>query len=84
MTVCVNGELFDNLRFGNDIDLLEYSCERLQRSLNSVAMAAEQMGLKINRAKTKVMVFSEKHQTGTIRLEEEEIEWVEQFVYSEA
>jgi sorting nexin-29 len=81
--VCVNGELFDNLRFADDIDLLEHNCERLQRSLNSVAVAAEQMGLRINRAKTKVMVFSDKHPTGMIRLEEEEaeIEWVEQFVY---
>ena len=70
--VRVNGELFDNLRFADDIDLLEYSCERLQRSLNSVTMAAVQ---------TKVMVFSEKHLTGAIRLEKEEIEWVEQFVY---
>ena len=79
--VCVNGELFDNLRFADDIDLLEHNCERLQRSLNSVAAAAEQMGLRINRAKTKVMVFSDKHPTGMLRLEEEEIEWVEQFVY---
>ncbi len=79
--VCVNGERFDNLRFADDIDLLEYSCERLQQSLNSVATAAEQMGLKVNRAKTKVMVFSEKHLTGMRRLEEEEIEWVKQFVY---
>jgi hypothetical protein len=31
--------------------------------------------------KTKVMVFSEKHRTGMIRSEEQEIEWVEQFVY---
>ena len=57
--VNISGELIDNLRFADDIDLLEERSEDLQESLNGVAAAAEPMGLRLNIAKTKVMIFGE-------------------------
>mgnify|MGYP003525025346 CR=1 FL=1 len=39
--VNISGELIDNLRFADDIDLLEERSEDLQESLNGVAAAAE-------------------------------------------
>jgi hypothetical protein len=79
--VCISGEFFDNLRFADDIDLMELDLEKLQRSLNSVSEAASTMGLRINIAKTKVMISGNQQMTGTLKLEHEEIESVDQFIY---
>ena len=62
-TESISGEFFDNLRFADDIDLMELDLEKLQRSLNSVSEAASTMGLRINIAKTKVMISGDQQMT---------------------
>ena len=71
--VNISGELIDNLRFADDIDLLEERSEDLQESLNGVAAAAEPMGLRLNIAKTKVMVFGEEQMTERVAIGNTEI-----------
>ena len=75
------GELIDNLRFADDIDLLEERSEDLQESLNGVAAAAEPMGLRLNIAKTKVMVFGEEQMTERVAIGNTEIDCVKEFEY---
>ena len=79
--VNISGELIDNLRFADDIDLLEERSEDLQESLNGVAAAAEPMGLRLNIAKTKVMVFGEEQMTERVAIGNTEIDCVKEFEY---
>ncbi len=74
--VKISGELVDNSRFADDIDLLEEGCEALRESLNGVAAAAEPMGLKLNIAKTKLMVFGEEQITEHVTIGNTEIDCV--------
>src|SRR6218665_2219189 len=57
--VSVQGERINNLRFADDIDLLQYSHEKLQENVHELNIAAQRAGLKINVDKTKAMVFGE-------------------------
>ena len=55
--ISVQGEKINNLRFADDIDLIEEDEERLSGSVNKLNEDAERVGLKINIEKTKTMVF---------------------------
>ena len=79
--ISVQGERINNLRFADDIDLLENDCEKLQRNVNELNTAAQRAGLKINVDKTKTMVFDTKQIEREIKVREEVIENVKVFVY---
>jgi len=55
--VSVHGLRVNNLRFADDIDLLETNMDTLQENLELLKGDAEKVGLKINIGKTKTMVF---------------------------
>ena len=55
--ISINGVKIDNLRFADDIDLLEESPQELQRALQLLSNEGRKTGLVINREKTKTMVF---------------------------
>ena len=79
--VSVQGEQINNLRFADDIDLLEYSCERLQESVGGLNKDAQRAGLRINVDKTKTMVFGRDTIDKEIKVQDQTIENVTQFVY---
>jgi|SRR6218665_1349781 len=79
--VSVQGERINNLRFADDIDLLEYSHEKLQENVCELNIAAQRAGLKINEDKTKAMVFGEETTDMEIKVQDEAIENVKEFVY---
>jgi len=53
----IHGRPIDNLRFADDIDLIQKSCDSLQIEMNNLYEAGRRAGLKVNIAKTKIMVF---------------------------
>src|SRR5207245_9735570 len=55
--ISVQGEMINNLRFADDIDLLEESCVALQNSVKLLREAGIDAGLRINIEKTKTMIF---------------------------
>src|SRR6218665_2312086 len=79
--VSVQGERINNLRFADDIDLLDYSHEKLQENVHELNIAAQRAGLKINVDKTKAMVFGEETTDMEIKVQDEVIEDVKEFVY---
>ena len=44
--VSIHGRLIDNLRFADDIDLIEKSCNSLQQEMDSLCEAGRKVGLK--------------------------------------
>src|SRR6218665_2963696 len=79
--VSVQGECINNLRFADDIDLLEYSHEKLQENVCELNIAAQRAGLKINVDKTKEMVFGAETTYMEIKVQDEVVENVKGFVY---
>jgi len=61
--------------------LLENSCERLQENVCTLNTSAQRAGLKINVDKTKTMVFGKKTIDREIKVQDEVIENVTEFVY---
>jgi len=55
--ISVHGHKINNLKFANDIDLLEEDRDELQENLKQLNEAGEASGLKINIRKTMKMVF---------------------------
>src|SRR5437870_12447075 len=58
--ISVQGEVINNLRFSDDIDLVEESCVALQNSVKLPSEAGIDAGLRINIEKTKTMIFGSK------------------------
>ena len=54
---CIQGEQISNLRFADDIVLIEDTPEELQTLVNRVYKSSSDYGLKINIAKTEVQVI---------------------------
>jgi hypothetical protein len=79
--VSVNGTLINNLRFADDIDLIETALKILQENLSTVKTEGEKAGLRINIGKTKSMVFGESSLAQPLKVENNEIENVSEFVY---
>ena len=52
--------MINNLRFADDIDLLEESCVVLQNSVKLLSEAGIDAGLRINIEKTKTMILERK------------------------
>src|SRR6218665_1488373 len=69
------------LRFADDIDLLEHNHEKLQENVHELNIAAQRAGIKINVNKTKAMVIGEETTDMEIKVQDEVIEDVKEFVY---
>lgn len=79
--ISVQGERISNLKFADDIDLLEETFDGLRESLEVLHTQSRRMGLRINKAKTKVMVFGKEMVEEQMHVDGQEIEVVEEFVY---
>ena len=71
----------NNLRFADDIDLLDEDISSLRRQIEQTKDAAEQAGLFLNTDKTKIMIFGERNLDDTIQVVGKTIENVERFEY---
>ena len=80
-SVTMNGRAVDNLKFADDIDLIEDSWESLQVKTDRLNEAAKKAGLRMNVNKTKTMVFGQKQSEGKIMVDGSALENVEQFEY---
>src|SRR6218665_3028602 len=80
--VKIQGRKINNLRFADDIDLIEENRERLQESLTQLMKAGEKTGLEINISKTKTMVNGRKDvEEEQLSVKDKKIENVTQFIY---
>ena len=79
--VRISGEIINNLRFADDIDLLAENEDELQELTTRVHESSKRFGLKINAEKTKTMTIGKKKEKIIIRLGGEELEQVKEFVY---
>jgi len=79
--VSVNGLRVNNLRFADDIDLLETNRDTLQENLELLKGDAEKAGLKINIGKTKTMVFGKESLANKVEIDGMQIDNVNEFVY---
>ena len=76
----IDGEYLNNLRFADDIELATEKNEDLQNMLSDLNKESNKVGLKMNKGKTKVM-FNDKANKGTIRIDEEALEEVNEYIY---
>ena len=76
----IQGRKIKDLRFADDIDLLAENEEDLQKLTTELHESGKSYGLMINKGKTKVMVMG-KDTRADIRIDGENIEQVDQFVY---
>ena len=58
--ISISGTKINNLRFADDIDLIDEDEERLEDMLNTLNEEGKRYGLTMNFDKTKTMVFGEK------------------------
>ena len=75
--VKIDGEFFTNLRFADDIFVCTETPHELQQMLQELSDGSRRMGLKINIAKTKVMVVD----NTPINVNNVQIEIVQGYVY---
>jgi len=79
--ISVHGHKINNLKFADDIDLLEEDRDEMQENLKRLNEAGKASGLKINIQKTTTMVFGqeniieEKECNATDHGEETQIIW---------
>jgi hypothetical protein len=77
----IGGIVINNLRFADDIDLIDEDASSLQRLVEQTKTAAEQSGLMLNTNKTKTMVFGDRNIESSIHVAGNTIENVEKFEY---
>ena len=77
----IGGILINNLRFADDIDLIDEEVSSLQQQIELTKTAAEQAGLILNTNKTKTMVFGDRNIETSIQVAGQTIENVEKFEY---
>ena len=77
----ISGILINNLRFADDIDLIDEDASSLQRQIELTKAAAEQAGLILNINKTKTMVFGDRNIDSSMQVAGNTIENVEKFEY---
>jgi hypothetical protein len=78
--LCINGERLNNLRFADDIVLIANDPANLQIMLNELALVSQEVGLKMNLSKTKVM-FNEFTNKTHITIEGTTLETVDEYIY---
>jgi len=79
--ISIQGEMINNLRFADDIDLIEEDFDVLQESIHTLNEAGNRYGLKIHVEKTKTMVFGSEQIGRNIVIGDRQIENVKEFVY---
>ena len=79
--ISIHGTLVNNLIFADDIDLIEENIQVIQENVETLRREGEAVGLKINNNKTKTMTFGKRESTATIKVNDEILENVEEFVY---
>ena len=77
----ISGILINNLRFADDIDLIDEDVSSLQRQTELTKTAAEQAVLILNINKTKTMVFGDRNIDNSTQIGGNTIENVENFEY---
>jgi hypothetical protein len=77
----ISGILTNNLRFADDIDLIDEDISSLQRQIELTKTAADQAGLVLNINKTKTMVFGDRNIDNTILVAGNTVENVDIFEY---
>ncbi|KAI5743429.1 hypothetical protein M8J77_018082 [Diaphorina citri] len=76
----INGRRLNNLRFADDIVLLATNTLELQSLTQDLAIAAKEIGLKMNISKTKIM-YNEWCTAGYVSVDNKNLEQVEEYVY---
>ena len=80
--ISVGGKNLNNVRYADDTVLVADSMEKLQRLVERVNAAGEEMGLRINRKKTECMVMSKRNAPDcNISIGNESIKQVDKFKY---
>jgi len=79
--ISVQGHKINNLKFADDIDLLEEDTDELQENLKQLNEAGEASGLKINIQKTMTMVFGQGNIIEELMINSTRIENVTEIVY---
>ncbi|CAF3364939.1 unnamed protein product [Rotaria socialis] len=77
----ISRTLVNNLRFADDIDVLEEDCELLHQQTEQIRVAAEEAALIMNTKKTKTLVFGDRNIEKHVQIAETTRENVEQFEY---
>ena len=77
----IGGTFISNLRFVDDIDLIDEDVSSLQRQIELTKTAAEQAELILNINKTKTMVFGGRNIDNTIQVAGHIIKNVDKFEY---
>ncbi len=79
--ISVHGYKINNLKFADDIDLLEEDRVELKGNLDRINEAGEAAGLQINIEKTMTMVFGQEDIEEELEIRGRSIENVTEFVY---
>ena len=79
--VSIHGMWINNLRFADDIDLIEENEQRLERTVQILNEDGKRYGLQMNFEKTKRMVFGGKYIVNKIIVEGIKLDNVEKFTY---
>ena len=79
--VSIHGQMIRNLKFSDDIDLLDSNQKDLQQKVTKIDKAGRETGLKVNISKTKTMVFGQKTTGREVEIGSAKIENVEEFEY---
>ena len=81
MGVLMDGKTVNNLRFMDDIDPIAESLQDLQQITDKVHQNSKIFSLRINDQKMKVMTIGKSCDQIKVKLEEQELEQVNEFVY---
>jgi hypothetical protein len=79
--ISIHGHKLSNLKFADDIDLIEESRDELQKNLRMLSTSGKAAGLSINGKKTKTMVFGQQQIGQELETEEGNVENVTEFEY---
>ena len=79
--ITVQGKRINNVRFADDIDMIEESLDQLRKNAGELEKTGSKAELKINTGNTKIMVFGRKEIDNQIVVEYTVIENVEEFTY---
>src|SRR6218665_100623 len=77
----IGGERIGDLRFADDIALLAEQEKGSQKTLTEVAQVSQKMGMKISIQKTECQFLGEGNQKFRLKVEGQELEQTENFVY---
>ena len=77
----LGGTLANNLRFADDIDLIDEDYKVLQEQLVKTRVVAEEVGLVVNVGKTKTMVFGDRKIEQEVQIGSNNVEKVDKFEY---